>query len=109
MASPPTIGRNTNGGLEMMSKPLSVAPTGVGLGVVVAVAPGEGDGEGDSVGEGEGEGDVAGASIVKFAHGFGCTLAQSLCTPDASPENGFTCVTKFPLPSATAPPATLFD
>jgi hypothetical protein len=99
------IGRNTNGGFEITSKPLSVAPTGVGLGVVVALA--SGDGDGDSVGVGEGDGEVAGASMVNVAHGLGCTLAHSLWTPGPSPENGLTRVLKLPLPSAVAEPATL--
>ena len=90
----------------MRSSPLSVAATGVELAVGDAAASGEG--EGDSAGLADGEGDVPAASSWKVAHGRGSTLAQSLCWPGGSPENGLTCVTKLPLPSAAAPPATLF-
>jgi hypothetical protein len=88
MAKIPMSGRKTKGGLEMTSKPLSVAATGVGL--VDWLGPGEGDvdgvDDGDALGDGDGE-VVAGCS-VKDAHGLGGTLAQSLWTPGASPANG---------------------
>jgi hypothetical protein len=105
MANAPASGRNTNGGLEMTSKPLSVAPTGVGLmdGEVVA----SGDDEGEALGVGDGTGEVVGDSMVKLAQGFGATLAQSLWRPGPSPEKGLTRVLKLPLASAVALPATL--
>lgn len=88
----------------MTSRPLSVLPVGVvesraGLASLV------GDGV-SAIGVGVGEGVAVAASSVKVAHGFGSTLAQSLCIPGPSPENGFTCVTKLPLVSATPLPAT---
>src|SRR5712692_2861199 len=98
------MGRNTNGGLEITSKPFSVVPTGVALGVTVGLTSGEA--LGDALGEGEGEG-VGGPLMVKLAHGLGATLAQRRCTPDPSPENGLTRVLKLPLASAVADPATL--
>ena len=88
----------------MTSNPLSETPA-TGLGVGPRLTTGSGEGEGDSVGEGDGVG-VAGALIVKNAHGLGCTLAQSLCWPGASPGKGLTRVLKLPLPSARAAPAT---
>src|SRR5260370_10103706 len=107
MARPPTIGRKTKGGFEMTSKPFSVAPA-PGEVVVTDDAITVDVGEGDSVGEGDGEGVGAGPLSEKLAHGLGCTLAHSLCTPGASPENGLPRVLKLPLPSARAEPATLF-
>ena len=105
MATAPAIGRKTNGGLEITSKPLSVAATGEDDGVSVTVTVG--DGEGDSLGVGDGEGDVGGALMVKLAHGLGCTLAHRWCTPGGSPENGLTLtLLKLPFWSAVAEPAT---
>ena len=92
----------------MTSKPLSVAAAGVGLAVSLDVD--DGVAEGDSLGEGEGEGVgvVAGGLMVNKAHGLGGTLAHSLCCPGPSPANGFTfTLTKLPLASAVAFPATL--
>src|ERR1700674_1776041 len=106
MANAPARGRNTNGGLEMTSKPFSVAATGVGLmdGVVVA----SGVGEGDALGLGDGNGEVVAASRVKLAHGFGATLAQSLWTPGVSPAKGLMWgALKLPFWSAMAEPWTL--
>ena len=76
----------------------------MGVASVVAAA----DGEGDSLGEGEADGDACGPARAKVAQGLGGTLAQSLCTPGASPENALTRVLKLPPPSAFAEPATLF-
>ena len=89
----------------MTSNPFSVVATGLAIGVTVG--PTAGDAEGDSEGEGDAEGVGVADSRAKFAHGFGGTLAQSLCTPGASAENGLTRVLKLPLASAVAPPATL--
>src|SRR5579872_6965417 len=108
MAITPTIGRNTNGGREITSKPLSVVVIGVGLADGLALATGEDDGVGESegVGDGDGEGE-AGGSSVKSAHGLGATLAHSLCSPGWSPVNGLMWgALKLPLASATADPAT---
>src|SRR5690242_1152840 len=102
MPSRPAIGRNTNGGREITSNPLSETPA-AGLGVGPRLTTGSGEGEGDSDGEGVG---VAGGLIVKNAHGLGCTLAHSLCGPGASPGKGLTRVLKLPLPSERAAPAT---
>ena len=104
----PAIGRKTKGGLEITSKPLSDAPTGVGLGSVVTTGSAEGEAEGDSDGLGLGVGDGV-ALTEKLAHGFGCTLAHSLCTPGPSPGKGLTRVLKLPLPSAWAKPATWLE
>ncbi|TMF35001.1 MAG: hypothetical protein E6I27_16805 [Chloroflexi bacterium] len=106
-APAPKIGRNTNGGLEMTSKPLSEVEIRAGVATKAGVSSGEADGDGDSDGVGEGEGDALAAWRVKFAHGLGCTLAQSLCTPGGSPAKGLTRVLKLPLLSAVAEPATL--
>ena len=89
----------------MTSSPLRVVATGVGLGVCSGLAAAVG--EGDSLGVGDGDGVVCGAARVKFAQGFGATLAHSLWTPGGSPGNGLTLVMKFPLLSALAPPAIL--
>src|SRR4029077_8362780 len=104
MAAAPAMGRKTNGGLEMTSNPFSVEATGeeVGDSLLAAV----GDGDGDSGGEGEGDGVGCAAWSVKFAHGFGCTLAHRWWMPAPSPANGLTRVLKLPLPSAVADPAT---
>src|SRR2546426_7448513 len=101
------MGRNTNGGLVITLNPLSVVATGDVEGVASVV--GMALGEGDSLGVGEGDGEFCGASMVKFAHGLGATLAHSLWTPGASPANGLMCgALKFPFESAIAEPATLF-
>ena len=99
------IGRNTNGGFVMRSKPLSVAATGVGLasGLGLSVGDGEGSGEGEA-----GVGEVAAACSVKLAHGLGCTLAHRRWTPGASVAKGLTLVVKFPFASAFDAPAILF-
>jgi hypothetical protein len=57
-----------------------VAATGVGLAEALGLAEGDGDVSGDGVGEvsGDGVGDAVAACRLKVAHGFGCTLAQSL-------------------------------
>ena len=60
------------------------------------------------MGVGEGGGDATGAWRVKFAQGFGWTLAHSLWTPGASFGPGLTRALKLPLASAVAVPATLF-
>jgi hypothetical protein len=105
------IGRITNGGFMITSRPLIVAAAGLGLAVSVGPAVAEGvgdsDGDGDSDGEGDGEGVGVAASSVKLAQGNGATLAHRWWTPGASPENGLTLVVKLPLASAFAPPATL--
>ena len=59
MPSTPMIGRITNGGLVITSRPLSVAGAGVGLGDPVGV--GVGEGEGDTSGEGDALGDAVAA------------------------------------------------
>ena len=69
------MGKITNGGFNIASKPLAVVATGVGLGAsAVGLAVGDavvsGDGDGDAPGVG------AGACRVKLAQGFGGTLAQ---------------------------------
>ena len=98
------IGKITNGGLVMTSRPLIAA----GDGVAASVGRGLGEGEGGSVGDGDATGDgEAVASRVKSAQGVGGTLAQSLWSPRGSPGNGLTCVAKLPLESAIADPATL--
>ncbi len=74
----PMIGRKTNGGFEMTSRPLIVA-AGVEPDVRAALASGVG--EGDSPGVGLGDGVGVGASRVKLAHGDGGTLAHNLWTP----------------------------
>jgi hypothetical protein len=72
------IGRNTNGGLVMKTRPLTPPPLGrtpdaCGLSV------GEDDGDEVSVGVGESCGVGVGAPWrLKLAHGLGWTLAQSL-------------------------------
>ena len=104
IAAAPAMGRKTNGGLEITSNPFSVVPTGDEVGDAVMVAVGVGDG--DSLGVGDGDGDGCGPCSVKFAQGFGCTLAQRWCTPAASPANGFTRVLKLPPASAVVAPAT---
>ena len=107
IASRPMIGRKTNGGLVITSKPLCpelvVSTTGDALGV--------GDGDSDGVGDGEGDGDAAGVGVggpwrVKLAQGFGGTLAQRWCTPGLSPGKGVTDLVKLPLPSAVTLAAT---
>lgn len=73
------IGRITNGGFNMTSKPLLVAATGVGLGeseVGLAVGDGEVSAEGDGDDDASGVGDAVGGCRVKLAQGPGGTLAQ---------------------------------
>src|SRR5207237_7132638 len=92
-APKPKIGRNTNGGREITSKPLRLVVIRAGeTANVVGVWSGDAEGNGDSVGLDEGDGEAVDAWSAKFAHGCGGTLAQSLCTPRASPANGLTLV-----------------
>ena len=67
----------------MTSQPLKPDPGREGVATRDGVSVGDGDG--DSLGVGEGLGVGVAAWSVKFAHGFGGTLAQSLCTPGLSP------------------------
>lgn len=103
----PIIGRNTNGGFVITSSPLPeegpVSAIGEVLGLEVgdADADGEADGDGEAVGVGVGD-----AWSVKFAQGFGGTLAQSLCGPGLSPGNGVTTFVKLPLESVVTLAAT---
>ena len=83
-----------------------VAAAGVGLGDSLGPAVGDGDVSGDADAEGLADGDAAAAWRLKLAQGFGCTLAHSLCTPGASPGNGFTTFVKLPPPSAVTLAAT---
>jgi hypothetical protein len=95
------IGRKTNGGLVMMSSPemppplLGRTPDAGGL------LEGEAEGEGDSNGVGVAGSGVGVACRVKVAHGLGCTLAQSLCTPGLSSARGFKTLVNAPLSSVT--------
>ena len=76
-APTPKIGRKTNGGREMTSKPLRLFVIRAGDAIRAGVCSGEADGDGDSsVGEADGDGEGVADSRVKFAHGWGCTLAQ---------------------------------
>jgi hypothetical protein len=98
-------GRNTNGGRVMtLSQPTSPpvrAPD------AWEVSDGEGSGVGDSEGEGEADGmGEGGAWRLKLAHGFGGTLAQSLCAPGLLPAKGFTTWVNAPFPSVTTEAAT---
>lgn len=104
----PKMGRKTNGGREMMSKPLSVDVIRAGVAVRLGVCSGDVVGRGESLGEAVGDGEAVAESRAKFAHGLGGTLAQTLCTPGASPLKGLMRVLKLPLASAVAEPATLF-
>ena len=70
------MGRKTNGGLVITSKPLRAA-TGLGLAVNAGVLSGDADGDGDGLGDGD-AGTGVGATRVNVAHGLGGTLAQSL-------------------------------
>ncbi len=70
------MGRKTNGGLVITSKPLSAA-AGLGLAVNAGVFSGDADGDSDGLGDGDARTGV-GASRVNVAHGFGTTFAQSL-------------------------------
>lgn len=72
------MGRITNGGFNMRSRPLSVVAVGVGLGESLGLAVGDGEVSGDAVGDGDvsGLGDVEAASRVKVAHGPGGTVAH---------------------------------
>jgi hypothetical protein len=95
----PMIGRKTNGGLVMMSSPLMPPPPGrtpdacgVSAGEGVGVSPGEGESFGVGVG---------GPWRVKFAHGFGWTLAHSLWTFGLSPLNGLITLVNAPVSSLT--------
>ena len=63
------IGRITNGGFNIRSRPLSVAAAGVGLAVSVGLAVGDGLVSGEADGEGDAEGVAATAWSVKVAHG----------------------------------------
>ena len=77
---PAMIGRITNGGFIIESRPLGAAATRVGLAVSVGLAIDDGlvsgDGDGESAGVGLGAGEAAGASSVKLAQGLGGTLAH---------------------------------
>src|SRR5438270_4054989 len=106
MAPSPKIGRNTNGGRVMTSKPLSVVDTRAGVATKAGLSSGEADGDVWSVGLAVGDGVASGATSVKFAQGLGATLAQRWWTPLASPAKGLTRVLKLPLASAVAEPAT---
>lgn len=107
------IGRKTNGGLVITSRPVRPEPV-VSVSrdaLAVVVVEGDGDDDGDGEGEGEGDGEAAGVGVggpwsVKLAQGFGWTLAHSLCTPGLSPGNGFTTFVKLPPPSAVTLAAT---
>src|ERR1700737_4443252 len=95
----PMIGRKTNGGLVITSSPLRPEPVGSVSRDTLAEVAGEAEGDDDGDGDGDGDGDAAGVGVggpcsVKLAHGFGCTLAHSLCTLGASPGNGFTTFVK---------------
>jgi hypothetical protein len=71
------IGRITNGGFNMRSRPLLVAATGVGLGDSgVGLSLGDGDTSGDGDGDASGVAVGAGACRSKLAHGLGGTLAH---------------------------------
>ena len=73
----PKIGRKTNGGREITSKPLRLFVIRAGVATSAGVCPGEADGDGDpSVGEGDGDGEAVEDWTVKFAHGWGGTLAH---------------------------------
>jgi hypothetical protein len=82
------IGRKTSGGLVITSSPprpeFCVSTTGDALGLGVGEADAVGDPDGDGDGEAGGVG-VGGPWRLKFAHGFGWTLAQRRCPPVASP------------------------
>src|ERR1700682_2755511 len=74
----PMMGRMTNGGFIITSRPLTVAATGVGLGEPLGLDVGEGEVSGDGDALGDGEGDAVAAWRLKLAQGFGSTLAHSL-------------------------------
>jgi hypothetical protein len=101
------MGRMTNGGLKMTSRPLTVVATGVAIGEAVALSVGDGEVSGDGEGDTSGVGVVGGPCSAKVAQGLGATFAQRRCTPGGSPGNGVTLVAKLPLASAMADPATL--
>src|SRR5262245_38640423 len=105
----PRTGRNTKGGRVTTSKPLRFVLTRAGVATWLGVGSGDDDGlgDGDSSGVGEGDGVGVGAWRAKLAHGFGRTLAHSLCTPGLSVAIGLTRVLKLPFASAVAAPATL--
>jgi hypothetical protein len=101
------IGRKTNGGRVMTSNPprpeFDVSTSGEGLGDGV----GDACAEGDAAGEGEAGGvGVGGPWRVKFAHGLGWTLAQSLWVPGRSPGKAVTDLVNPPDESAVTEPAT---
>ena len=78
---PAMIGRITNGGFNIRSRPLGVAASRVGVAVsALGLALGDGlvsgDGDGESAGVGLGAGEAAGAWSVKLAQGLGGTLAH---------------------------------
>jgi hypothetical protein len=78
---PAMIGRITNGGFNITSRPLGVAASRVGVAVsALGLALGDGlvsgDGDGESDGDGCGVGVTATPCRVKLAHGFGRTLAH---------------------------------
>ncbi|TMD26931.1 MAG: hypothetical protein E6I92_08020 [Chloroflexi bacterium] len=93
----------------MTSRPLRFDVMRTGVATWPGVSSGDAEGSGDSGGDGVGVGDGMPESRAKFAHGFGWTLmlAQSLCTPGASPPKGLTRELKLPFASAVADPATL--
>ncbi len=70
------MGRITNGGFIIRSRPLSVAAAGVGLAVSEGLAVGEGLTSGEADGEAWGVGVAVTACSVKLAQGFGGTLAH---------------------------------
>ena len=71
------MGRITNGGFNMRSKPVLAAASGVGLGEPgVGLAVGEKDVSGDGDGEVSGVTVAVGACRSKLAHGMGGTLAH---------------------------------
>ena len=94
------IGRKTNGGLVMMSSPLMPPPPGrtPDAGVSVAVGVGDDVSSGDGVTPGVGGG---GPCNVNVAHGLGCTLTHSLCTPGLSKGRGLSTLVNAPEASLT--------
>lgn len=70
------MGRITNGGFNIASKPLGVVAMGVGLGESVGLAVGDGEVSGEGDGDAPEVGVGVGGCRVKLAQGFGGTLAQ---------------------------------
>ena len=103
--TPAMIGRMTNGGLSMTSSPLNLESIRAGVAAPIGVLEGDGSGEGEPSGDGV----AIAACRVKFAQGFGATLAHSLWRPGGSPGKGLTFHVKLPLASASTAPETLFD